>query len=163
MENKHSSDGLAEDLIRSFIQMTCAEGHYKTLVEKKISELENGIVDNESETTKEIEEMKKELFDCAQIRREEMLFLYRLYGEKGNKEYWCLVKHLSLAMFTAFESWQSSDDNADLFFLYEMINKKFIYTLTKFLGISVTECASCLGDILKAEMEREDSDGSSNL
>lgn len=165
MENKHSSDGIAEDIIRSFTQLTCSEGHYKTLIEKRLSEFENGMV-KENEITKtrnEIEEMKQELSDCAQIRREEMLYLYTLYGGKGNKNYWCLVKHLSLGMYTAFEAWQASDDDPDLLYFYKLINQRFIHVLTKFLGITVTECASCFGDILKAELESEDENGTSDL
>ena len=48
MENKHSSDGIAEDMIRSFVQVGCAELHAKTLLEKFSAELENGIVDVEA-------------------------------------------------------------------------------------------------------------------
>ena len=44
MKNIHSSDGMAEDLIRSFTQIANAELHVKTLLEKRISELENGMV-----------------------------------------------------------------------------------------------------------------------
>ena len=50
MKNIHSSDGMAEDLIRSFTQIANAELHVKTLLEKRISELENGMVkENDTE------------------------------------------------------------------------------------------------------------------
>ena len=39
MENKHSSDGIAEDLIRSFVQMASVELHTKTLIQKGYQKL----------------------------------------------------------------------------------------------------------------------------
>ena len=44
MKNNNSSEGIAEALIRAFTQLVCVEAHYKTLIEKKISEIENGFV-----------------------------------------------------------------------------------------------------------------------
>ena len=38
-------DGKAEDIIRSFIQISVIEMHKKKILEKHISELENGMVD----------------------------------------------------------------------------------------------------------------------
>ena len=48
MENKYSTSGIAEDLIRSFVQMSCAEIHAKTLLENRISELENGLIETDN-------------------------------------------------------------------------------------------------------------------
>ena len=44
-KNINSESGMAEDLIRSYIQFGCAEIHAKTLYEKTIAELNNGIID----------------------------------------------------------------------------------------------------------------------
>ena len=37
----------------------------------------------------EIDDLKNQLSDVAQLRREEMLHLYQMFGEKGDKSYWC--------------------------------------------------------------------------
>lgn len=79
-----------------------------------------------------------------------MLYLYNSFGSKGDREQWCLVKHLSMAMYTAFEAYQASDRDPELLNIALEINKKFIETCTKFLGVEITSCASCFADIMKA-------------
>ena len=54
MENKYSTSGIGEDIIRSFTQIASAELHAKTLLEKRISEVENGLISEE-----EMNERKK--------------------------------------------------------------------------------------------------------
>lgn len=155
MENKHSSDGIAEDLIRSFTQVMCMEIHTKTLIEKRISEIENGMV-NEEDIPKQLEViqgLKDDIEEQAEVRRSIMLYLYNLYGQKGNKEYWCMVKHASGAMYTMFEAWQASDRDEELLSMAIQINKMFIKSLTCFLGVEITECSSCFSDILKAGLK----------
>lgn len=152
MKNEHSSDGIAEDLIRSFTQVANSELHLKTLIEKRISELENGMVE-EKDVPKHLEiiqDLKEDVEEYANLRRNIMLYLYRMYGEKGNKEYWCVCKHLSMAMYTCFEAWQATDKDEELLSLAIDLNKQFIKAMTHFLGVEVTSCASCFGDILKA-------------
>lgn len=154
-ENNHSSDALAEDLIRSLVQMTCAELHIKTLIEKKSSEFDNAMIADGielHERLREIEELERSLTDYTQLRREDMLTLYDLYGQKGNKDYWCLVKHLGAAMMTAFEAYQASDDPS-LYDRYMRKNKLFIESLSAFIGTEITDCAACFGDMLKGRME----------
>ena len=158
MENKHSSDGIAEDLIRSLVQMASVELHTKTLIEKRISEIENGMV-NEEDIPKQLEiiqGLKDDIEEQAEVRRSIMLYLYNLYGQKGNKEYWCLVKHYSMAMYTMFESWQASERDEELLSMAIQINKMFIKSLSQFLGVTITECSACFGDILKAEMKGDE-------
>lgn len=164
MENKNASNGIAEEMIRTFVQLGCCELHTKTTIEKKVSELENGMVpeDNVQDFIKDIEDLRKDLIEYAQLRREAMLSLYEMYPD-GNKEYWCLVKHLGLAMYTAFESWQASDDDENLFYIYQQANKLFVKAMSKFLGVTITECASCFSDILKAESEVKDDGSTSDL
>ncbi|WP_305085302.1 hypothetical protein [uncultured Dubosiella sp.] len=164
MENKNASNGIAEEMIRTFVQLGCCELHTKTTIEKKVSELENGMVpeDNVQDFMKDIEDLRKDLIEYAQLRRETMLSLYEMYPA-GNKEYWCLVKHLGLAMYTAFESWQASDDDENLFYIYQQANKLFVKAMSKFLGVTITECASCFSDILKAESEVKNDGSTSDL
>lgn len=92
-KNKHSTSGLSEDLLRSFIQVGCAELHLKTLLEKRVSELENGMVKDE-DITKHLEiinDIESDMEELAQIRREEMIYIYNSFGAKGDKEQWCMV------------------------------------------------------------------------
>lgn len=164
MKNENASNGIAEEMIRTFVQLGCCELHVKTTIEKKVSELENEMVpeDNVQDFMKDIEDLRKDLIEYAQLRRETMLSLYEMYPA-GNKEYWCLVKHLGLAMYTAFESWQASDDDENLFYIYQQANKLFVKAMSKFLGVTITECASCFSDILKAESEVKNDGSTSDL
>ena len=165
LENKHSTDGMAEDIIRSFVQIAVMEMHTKTLFEKRVSELENGMV-NEDDITKQLEEIKElesEIHDLADIRRSDMLHLYELYGGVGNKEKWCSVKHLAIAMMTAFEAWQASDNDEYLLMIALKKNRYFIKALSAFLGVEITECAACFADILKVKQEEESEGETSNM
>lgn len=152
MENKYSTSGIGEDIIRSFTQIASAELHAKTLLEKRISEVENGLISEEEipDNLEKIEALKDEIDDYANIRRSQMLYLYNSFGGKGDGEQWCLVKHLSMAMYTAFEAYQASDRDPELLNIALEINKKFIEACTKFLGVEITSCASCFADIMKA-------------
>ena len=47
MQNKHSSDSIAEDLIRAFTQVGNTELHTKTLLEKRVSEIEKVMIEDE--------------------------------------------------------------------------------------------------------------------
>lgn len=152
MENKHSSDGIAEDIMRSFIQMGNTELHLKTLLEKRISELENGLIDLDTDLAQQLEkisDIKQELVEAAQLRREDMLYLFELYGSNGDKERWCLVKHYGNASMTAFEAWQASDNDERLLDNAIRKNKLLLKNMSLFLGVEVTECAACFADILK--------------
>lgn len=153
MENKHASNGLAEELIRSIAQVGAAEYHYKTLVEKTNAELENGLIelDTNEKLTAQIEKLnsyKDELISAAELRRKLMLKLYGMF--KGDKDMWCIVKHSLIAEEQIFESWQASDDDPELLDMWLEANKMSNRAITRFLGIEVTDCASCLSDFLKA-------------
>lgn len=152
MENKHSTDGIAEDLIRSFVQVASAEMHAKTLLEKRVSELENGLIDLETDIESQLQKIadfKEEIITLAEVRRTDMLYLFELYGSRGDKEKWCTVKHLAMAMMTAFEAWQASDHDEVLLSAALTKNKLFIKAITQFLGVEITECAACFADIIK--------------
>lgn len=154
MKNEHASNGLAEDLIRSFVQVGCAELHSKTLYEKAVGELENGINvdldDSESiqKQLEKIEHLRNDINEQAQLRRKLMLYLYDMYG--ANKDYWCEVKHMGLAMYCVFEAYQASNDDPALLDLAMETNKAFLKALSAFIGVEIVECASCFDDLLSA-------------
>lgn len=153
-ENKHSADGLSEDLIRAFVQIGCAESHLKTLLEKAVAEMENGLIDLDDPKvlhahTEKIDEITSEIEAHAQLRRRMMLKLYEMYN--GDKDYWCVVKHLGIGAFTAWEVYQASDDDPELMEFALDANKRFIKALSRFLGTEITECAACFADALKAK------------
>lgn len=153
MENKHASNGLAEELIRSIAQIGAVEYHYKTLVEKTNAELENGLVEldtNEKLTAQitKLNEYRDDLVSTAELRRRLMLKLFNMY--QGDKDMWCIVKHSLIAEEQIFESWQASDDDVELLDMWIEANKMSNKAITRFLGMEITDCASCLSDMLKA-------------
>lgn len=152
--NNHSESGFLEDLIRSIVQLTCSEGHLKTLIEKTEAELENGIINVDdmeevSNALEKIEEMQEELTEVADIRRRSMIILYDYAS--GDKTYWCQVKHLANAMYTMHEAYIGSDNDIRLYELALETNKQFIRALTHFMGFEISMCASCFSDYLKGE------------
>lgn len=154
MKNENSSDGIAEDIIRAIVQTGCAEAHAKTLYEKATAELENGIIDPDDTESVEaqvekINDLTDEINELARIRRSAMLSLYEMY--KGDKTYWCMIKHLGIASYTLFEAYQASDDDRDLLDLAMEANKAFIRALSHFLGVEITECAACFADMIRAK------------
>lgn len=152
MRNSHSSDGMAEDIIRSIVQMGCAEVHAKTLYEKMVAELENGLIDIENDDVvqaqlKKIESVKEEISSYASIRRKAMLYLFGMFN--GDKNYWCEIKHLGIAAYTLFEAWEASDNDDDLLDLANEAQKAFTRALCSFLGKEITDCAACFADMIK--------------
>ena len=154
MKNVHSSDAIGEDMIRAFVQMGCAEIHSKTLVEKASAELENGLIDVSdsdvlSEQLAKIDRFLNQMEKYATIRREIMVHLFEMFGAKGDETMWCQVKHLGIGVMCLFEAYQASDHDAVLLDLWKDANKVFVEALSAFLGIEITDCASCFGDMLK--------------
>lgn len=151
--NPQSSDGLAEDIIRAFTQVGCAESHAKTLLEKATAELDNGLIDIENREVVEkqiehINDLTDEINSLAELRRDMMRYLQKLYPD-GDKNYWCMVKHMSIAQFTAFEVYQASNDDPELLNMALEANKRFVKALTHFLGMELTSCAACFADAMK--------------
>lgn len=151
MSRNIQSDGIAEDLIRAFVQVGCAEIHAKTLMEKYNAQLENGLIDlNDSKAvlgqTDKISAMTEELNNLAELRRSMMLRLFNMYD--GDKDYWCLVKHMGIGAMTLFEAYQASEDDPELYTLALEANSRFINALTHFLGTEITSCAACFSDAL---------------
>lgn len=151
--NRHSSDGIAEDLIRSIVQMGCAEVHAKTLYEKAVGDLENKVDGNDEEAVKKqvelIDRHISEINSYASLRRKLMLYLFNMYH--GDKSYWCEIKHLGIAMYTAFEAYQANED-PELLDLALEANKAFTKALSAFLGVEITDCAACFADMLKEKL-----------
>jgi len=155
------SDGTAEDMIRAFVQVGCAEVHVKTLVEKYNAEMENGMVDISddkklAEAIKRLDEANEELNELAETRRGIMLALFNMYH--GNKDYWCVVKHLGIGAYTLFEAYQASDDDPELYTLALGTNKRFVKALTHFLGVEITDCAACFSDMMRGEVAHGERD-----
>lgn len=148
-----SEVGYAEDLIRSYIQFGCAEIHAKTLYEKTTAELENGMIDVEDAEALQSHLDKCEMFkgdinEYASIRRDIMRKLMDMFPN-GDKSMWCQAKHLGIGMMTLFEAYQGSDDDVELLHMAYEANKAFTKAMTRFLGIEISDCASCFSDALK--------------
>lgn len=157
MENKRlnsAADGSAEDLIRTIMHLGASEYHAITLYNKAEAEMENGLIDVENPDVLDAHiaktsRFRDDIISFAELRRTAMLLLFQMY-DGGDKDMWCQIKHLGTAYITAIEAYQSSED-LNLLQLATEINKKFTEALTAFLGGEITDCASCLGDFLKAK------------
>jgi len=154
MSRNIQNDGTAEDLIRAFVQVGCAETHAKTLIEKYNAQLENGLIDLEDNgavhrQTDKITAITEEMNNLAELRRSLMLRLFEMFD--GDKDYWCLVKHLGVGAMTLFEAYQASEDDSELYTLALEANKRFIYSLSHFLGTEITDCAACFADLMKSK------------
>ena len=148
------ADGIAEDLIRAFVQTGCAELHMKTLVEKYNAQLENGLIDLDDNgavlrQTDKITAITEEMNNLAELRRSLMLRLFDMFD--GDKDFWCLTKHLGIGSYTLFEAYQASEDDSELYTLALEANKRFIWSLSQFIGMDPVDCASCFADLLKAK------------
>lgn len=154
-KNPMSSSGKAEDMIRAFVQMGCAEVHLKTLYEKTLAEMENGIVDVEDAEVRKAwiekaESYREDLIASADLRRQMMVACFEMF-EGGDKDVWCMVKHLGISAMCAFEVWQASDDDPALLDIAVEANKLFTQYLTRFFGMEVTPCSACLSDLLQGK------------
>lgn len=151
-KNKDSEVGMAEDMIRSFVQFGAAEIHAKGLYEKTTAELENGLIDVEDNAVLEeqlgkCEQYRKDIETYANLRRSVTRTLFNMFD--GDKDAWCLVKHLGIGAMTLFEAYEASDNDLELLNLSYEANKAFVHAMTRFLGIEVGDCAACMSDALK--------------
>lgn len=153
--NLNSEVGAGEDLLRAIVQMGAAEIHAMGLYYKTTAEMENGLVDVEDNEVlqKQIEksEMYREDIETyADLRRQMMSALMEMVGtEDANKDLWCMVKHLGLAMMQTFEAYENSDNNLALLNIAYDANKAFTKAVTRFLGVEISDCSACLSDSLK--------------
>ena len=153
--NKNSEVGSAEDLLRAIVQMGAAEIHAMGLYYKTTAEMENGLVDIDDNEVlqKYLDKANMYLEDIetyAVLRRRMTTALKDMVGtENADKDLWCMVKHLGLSMMQCFEAYENSDNNLELLNLAYEANKAFTKAVTRFLGIEITDCASCLSDSMK--------------
>lgn len=155
MKNESSEVGIAEDMIRSYVQFGCAEIHAKGLYEKATAELDNGLIDvtNEEELQTQlarIDGYRADIEEYANLRRSVMRKLFSMF-ENGSREMWCQAKHLGIGAMTLFEAYEASDDDPDLLLMAYEANKAFIRAMSRFLGTEITDCAACFADALKGE------------
>ena len=162
--NKDSEVGIAEDLIRSYVQFGCAEIHAMGLYYKITAEMENGLVDVAiptilQECIEKANGYQADIETYASLRRNIMRKLLSMF-ENSNKDMWCQAKHLGIGAMTLFEAYQASDDDPDLLNLAYEANEAFVMAISRFLGVEVTSCASCLSDALRGvdkSFERKES------
>ncbi len=158
-KNPYSESSQAEDLIRALVQMGCAEVHAMTLYFKATAELDNGLVDVTDadvvqKQVEKIEMFREDIQTYADLRRRMTKALFDLFdNDEKDKLLWCQIKHLGLSAYQTMETYQASDDNPELLMLAYESNKAFTKAISRFVGVEVTECASCLGDALKGEMQ----------
>lgn len=155
-QNKYSETGIAEDMIRSYIQFGCAEIHAKGLHEKATAELDNGLVDVTDEDVLQsqlakCEQYREDIEQYANLRRGIMRKLFEMFD--GDKDMWCQAKHLGIGMMTLFEAYQASDDDAELLQMAYEANKAFTKAMTRFLGVEISDCAACFADSLKGAID----------
>lgn len=151
-KNKDSEVGMAEDEIRAFVQFGAAEIHAKGLYEKAQAELENGYInveDNEvlQKHLDKAEQYRMDIESYANLRRATMRHLFSMF--EGDKDVWCLIKHLGIGAMTLFEAYQASDNDPELLNLALEANKAFVLAMTRFLGVEISSCAACLSDSLR--------------
>ena len=166
--NLMADTGMAEDLLRSIVQMGCAEVHAQTLYFKVESQLENGLIDVSDpavlhKAIEKAEMFKEDINTYADLRRRMTKVLQEMFdNEDKDPMMWCQVKHLGIAYYTAMETYQASDDDPELMALAYEANKAFNKAVARFLGVEVTACSSCLSDALKATTKGEVEDGTDN-
>ena len=155
MKNPMSETGIAEDLIRSYVQFGCAEIHAKSLYEKTIAELNNGLIDVTDEEVRNKHLERAEMFKVdinsyAEMRRNIMRKLLDMFPN-GDRAMWCQAKHLGIGMMTLFEAYQGSDDDVELLHMAYEANEAFTLAMSRFLGVEISSCAACFADSIKGE------------
>lgn len=161
MKNRMSETGQAEDMLRSIVQLGATEVHYMTLYNKARAEMENGLIDVEnpdilSAQMEKTSRYQNEINEIAEIRRRMMKKLFLLFHDEKDFEdkndEWCVIKHLAISMYCAYESYQASNNDLDLLDIAYEINKQFSKAVSGWLGMEIMDCAACLSDALKGEM-----------
>ena len=150
--NSYSETGMAEDMIRAFVQFGCAEIHAMNLYYKTMAEMENGLVDVEepsvlNEHLEKCEQYQEDIETYANLRRSIMRSLFSMF--EGNKDVWCLVKHLGIGAMCIFEAYEASDNDPELLEQAYSANSAFVNAMSRFLGVEITDCAACFADSMK--------------
>lgn len=155
MKNSNSEVGMAEDMVRSYVQFGCAEIHAMGLFYKANAEMENGLIDVENTEVlqAQIEKINQYINDIetyANLRRSVMRSLFEMFD--GDKDMWCEVKHLGIGAMTLFEAYEASEKSGELLTMCIEANKAFTHAMSRFLGAEIDDCAACLSDFLKGEL-----------
>lgn len=155
-QNRLTETGMAEDLIRSFVQFGAAEIHAMNLYYKSQAEVENELIDvNNTDVLlrqlEKIEQYQRDIEVYAQLRRSVMRYLFEMF--EGEKDVWCLVKHLGIGAMTVFEAYEASENDLELLNLAYEANRAFVEAMSRFLGIEITDCAACFSDAMKGELK----------
>ena len=150
--NNFTETGMAEDEIRALVQFGAAEIHAMNLYYKTTAEMENGLIDVEDNDVlqrhlEKTEQYRLDIETYANLRRSVMRHLFQMFD--GDKDTWCLVKHLGIGAMTIFEAYEASDNDLELLNLAYEANKAFVSALSRFLGIEITDCAACFADAMK--------------
>lgn len=153
--NKYSEVGQAEELIRAFVQFGCAEIHAMGLYYKTLASMENGMVEVSDGNILEAYLAKCDMYredieNCANMRREIMRKLFEMF--EGDKDLWCMVKHLGIGAMQMFEAYEASENDEELMQMAYEANKSFVWAITRFLGVEIGDCAACLSDALKGTL-----------
>lgn len=146
--NSNTNSGLLEDLIRSMVQLSALELHAKTQCEKAEYNLQ--VVDQE-ELEDAIEVLGKAESNLLKVTEHRRTVMRLIIGFVPNADptKWCEVKHISMAMITAFEAMQADQSHTGLADYFYGINRLFIETISDWLHLDIPPCASCFEDALK--------------
>ena len=158
MTNKDSSVGITEDIITNIMHLGASEYHIEILIRKYEDQIKfwyndgqpefqsTGDLENIINLENKLGELTIVLKSVTDERREAMRLLKAQSTEEGNPDVWCLVKHVLIAVITAFEAWQVdlSDVNVKRAFIEQSRVANQVIAL--FLGYEVTPCSACLTD-----------------
>lgn len=161
MTNKDSSVGITEDLITNIMHLGASEYHLEILIRKYEDQIKFWYNDGrpEFQSTSDIQavqdtenkllEAQQMLHTVTEERRKAMRLLKEQGNGSGNPDVWCLLKHVLVAVITAFEVWQvnlANEDTKNIFIEQSRIANQVI---AMFLGYEVTPCSACLTDQMK--------------
>lgn len=159
MTNKDSSVGITEDLITNIMHLGASEYHLEILVRKYEDQIKFWYNDGNPEfqsheDIQAIQETEDKLIDAQQMlytvteERRKAMKLLKKQGN-GNPDVWCLLKHVLVAVITAFEVWQVNlaDEEAKSIFIEQ--SRIANQVIAMFLGYEVTPCSACLTDQMK--------------
>lgn len=154
--NKQSSVGLTEELLTNLINTVALEYHFRITVEKYYSLLYVKGTSDEAvrgSLTKKLQFAKETLERTTEQRRSVMRALQSLSTEDANPDLWCSLKHASVQMITAFESWQVDMNNVEVEEIYHSAVELFNVVVAGFLGFYPQPCSACFADSIRSQEE----------
>lgn len=160
--NKNSSVGITEDIITNIMHLGASEYHLEILVRKYEDQIKYWYKQGQEDQTEEdriavydtkecVHQVTNTLQQVTEQRRRAMVLLKGQANEMGNSDLWCLLKHVLVAVITAFEAWQVDLANDDVKSVFIEQSRIANQVLAMFLGYEVTPCSACLTDQLKED------------